>query len=243
MKLLLNVALAGVLLGSATVRADDTAEAKKILDKAIEAAGGKEKLSKHNAMTWQEKGLFYGMGNELPYTADYAMQFPDQFLMNIHNVFKIVLDGDKGWASAGGSTVELNEEQIKETKEQVYAGWVTTLVPVLGEGFKLEMIEGVDVDSKPTVAVKVSHRDHRDVKLYFDKQTYLLAKSEHTVLAEEQGGKEVNQEEIYSDYKAIEGLQVPTKTRVLREGNKYVEAEQHAIELKQTLDKSVFAKP
>ena len=42
-------------LGSATRAADDK-EAKAILDKAIKALGGEEKLSKVKAATWKGKG-------------------------------------------------------------------------------------------------------------------------------------------------------------------------------------------
>jgi hypothetical protein len=37
------------------VRADDEAEARALIAKSIEAAGGAANLAKHNALTWKEK--------------------------------------------------------------------------------------------------------------------------------------------------------------------------------------------
>src|SRR5437016_2668742 len=42
--------------------ADDKEEARATIDRAIKATGGEGKLVKLKAMTWKEKGTFYGMG-------------------------------------------------------------------------------------------------------------------------------------------------------------------------------------
>ena len=228
-------------IASSTI-ADDAAAAKEIVEKAIEANGGTEKLEKYNAMTFKSKGTFYGMGGEAPFTGNYAFQFPDQFLMNIENVFTIVVDGDQGWVKVAGNTIDMTKDQIKETQEQLHAGVVTTLVPLLEDKYTLSTLGETEVDGKPTVGIKVSSKDHRDVKIYFNKDDYMLTKSEYMVLSEEEG-KEVNQEELYRDYKKVDGVPVPQKSTIYRDGKKYVESEMFDIELKESLEKSIFAKP
>ena len=75
MKMVLRVGLAaGLALAlTGTLRAE---EPKEIIDKAIKAAGGEEKLAKFKAHTWAAKGTYYGAGDGMPYTAEYAVQAP-----------------------------------------------------------------------------------------------------------------------------------------------------------------------
>src|SRR5205807_2708706 len=68
-------------------------DARAIVNKAIQAAGGEKKLAKHNAVTMKEKGTYYGMGEGLPYTGNYSFQWPNQFRMEIEGVFLIVVNG------------------------------------------------------------------------------------------------------------------------------------------------------
>src|SRR5437660_633980 len=118
-----------VLVVSAT-RADDSADARAIIDKAIKASGGEEKLAKYKAETFKEKGTYYGMGNGQPYQGTYQVQLPDQFKMEIAGVFILVVDGDKGWMKANGNTMDLTKEQLAEHKNSNYSSWVASLLPL-----------------------------------------------------------------------------------------------------------------
>src|SRR5437868_15187557 len=63
-----------LVLAAGTARADDAADARAIIDKAIKASRGEEILDKYKAETLKEKGTYYGMGNGIPYTGHYWMQ-------------------------------------------------------------------------------------------------------------------------------------------------------------------------
>src|SRR5262249_54866995 len=102
-------------------------------------------LAKNKAHTWNETGTFYGMGEGLPFKAAYASQLPDQFKMAVENVFTIVLDGNKGWVNDNG----MSAEQIAELKENNYAGWVSTLLPLKDKAFTLTAIEDIKIGDQP----------------------------------------------------------------------------------------------
>jgi hypothetical protein len=195
-----------------------------------------------HALAWKEKGTFYGMGDGVPYAGTYAIQFPGQFKMEIENVFTIVLDGDKGWFKAGDA-MDLSKEQLAEAKEEQYARHVATLLPLKKGGFTLASLGEQKVDDRPAAGVKVSHQGHRDVTLFFDKDSGLLVKTEQTVKDEQQGGKEVKQEIWYSDFKDTEGRKVPTKIKFNRDGKKFVESEMSDYKPVEKLEANTFAKP
>jgi outer membrane lipoprotein-sorting protein len=222
------------------LRAD---EPKDVIAKAIKAAGGEEKLAKFKSQTWAAKGTYYGMGAEIQYTATYAVQWPSKFRVEIKDFMTLVLDGDKGWIKMGADTNEMNAEQLAEQKETHHSGYVSTLLPLKDNAYTLASLGEVKVGDRPAVGVKVSSKGHRDVNLYFDKETNLLAKAEYTVKAQEDGGKEVPQEMLYSDYRAIEGAKIPMKMAINRDGKKYVEAENTELKPVEKLDDNTFDKP
>ncbi len=245
MRKVLGVTLAGLLMfaGASAMRADDQADARAIIDKAMKALGGQEQLADVKAVTWKEKGTYYGRGKGEPYTGTFAVEKPDKFRMVIEGVFTLVLNGDTAWTKMNDETKEMTNEQLAEQKEQHYASLVRTLTPLSGKAFKLAPLGEIKVAKSPAVGVKVSHKGHRDVNLYFDKETGLLVKSEFRVKASEQGGKEVEQETFYSDYKAFDGVKFPQKIVVKRDGKQFVEAEASEFKPAAKLDKSLFDKP
>jgi hypothetical protein len=224
-------------------RGDDAADARALIDKAMKAAGGKDKLAKLKAQTWKEKGTYYGMGEGLPYTANFAVQWPDKFRFQVEGVFTVVLDGDKGWLNAGGETREMTKDELANKKQSNYAGYVTTLVPLDDKSFTLTTLPESKVDGKPALGVKVAKKGMPDVSLYFDKATGLLVKSGVRTKAEEMDNKEVNQEAYYSDFRDVDGVKVPEKIVVKRDDKLYIEAKNSDVKMAEKLDDKVFAKP
>jgi hypothetical protein len=223
-------------------RADDAADARAIVAKAIKALGGEEKLAKFNAQTFKETGTYYGMGDGLPYTGNYSVQWPHQFRMEIVGVFTIVLNGDKGWMQMNGETREMTADEIKVQQDEHFAGWIMQLTPLKDKQFKLSTVGESKINDRTAVGVRVSVEKRKDVNLYFDKESGLLVKGAHRAFSQEQG-KEVNQEIFFNEYKEIEGAKIATKYLVKRDGEKFVEAEAHDIKACEKLDDSVFGKP
>jgi outer membrane lipoprotein-sorting protein len=232
------------LAGTALGQGNGSADAKALVEKAIKAAGGADKLAKCKASTWSEKGIYYGQGNGIDYTGKYAVQWPDKFRMEIEGAFTIVINGDKGWLKTGEGTMELPKDQLDEHREGRHARYITTLLPVVQDpGYTLATLKETTVGSKPALGVKVSSKGHRDVSLYFDKESGLLVKSEWRAKDLEGGGKDVQQEAFYSNYKDVEGVKLPMKLLVMRDGRKYVEAEHFDVRCVEKLDDKMFGKP
>ncbi|MBY0522634.1 MAG: hypothetical protein K2R98_04525 [Gemmataceae bacterium] len=223
--------------------ADDKADAQAIVDKALKALGGEAKLAKFKAQTWNEKGTYYGMGEGLPFTGKYAIQFPDKFRMEIENVFTIVVDGDKGWMQGGGETKDLTKEQLAGQKQMLYGGWVSSLQTIKDKEFTLATQGEIKIDKDAALGVKVSRKGKPDVLLFFDKATGLLAKSEFPVLSDELKGKEVKQETFFSEYKEVDGVKIPMKVVIKREGKVFVEAQLQDVKPLDKVDPKLFAKP
>ena len=75
--------------------------------------------------------------------------------------------------------------------------------------------------------------------LYFDKNTFLLTKTEAKVFAQEKGGI-VNSETFFSDHKSFGGVKLPSKYKILYDGKLFVEGETTAIKVHATIDPAWF---
>jgi hypothetical protein len=228
------------------VRADDQAQA--VIDKAVKAKGGEEALAKYKGMTSKGKGMFYGMGDGIPFTVETAEAFPNKAKQAVAaevggSPFKMttVLAGDKGWINTNGDTVDLEKDKLDDQKAAAHAAWVVTLTPLKDSAFTFKLLGDSKVGDKDVVGVKVSYKGQPDVNLYFDKTSGLLVKSENK--SKDMSGQEVNQEITYSDYKEVDGIQEPMKVSIKHDNQKFIEREVLEMKHHEKLEDGAFAKP
>jgi len=227
-----------------TFRSGETPDPRALIEQAIEAMGGVEALTKHNAATWDEKGTYYGMGDKgVPFAGKYAVQWPHQFRMEIEGAFVLVINGDKGWVKSGGKTVDMDKKQLDVMVHNHKAGYMSTLLPLKDKAFTLTYVGEEKVYDRPALAVKASRAGYPDVKLVFDKSSGLPMKFEFRTKSPEQEYKEVTNLNLFKNYKRVEGIRTPTTVHIHQDGKPFVEAD--IVELKAVgkLDDSVFAKP
>lgn len=249
---LIRAAVMGFALLCAVVansRADDAAvAARQIIDKALQAQGGAAVLAQWPALTCKIKGTFHGMGGMAPFNGEVAAQGADRYKV----AFEIeaggekvrlihVLNKDKGWNKINDETVPMDDDELADMREEAYAEWVASLVPLTGKGFTFAPLGEVQIEQRPALGIKVSSKDHRDVDLYFDKATGLLVKSE--TRTKDDNGQEVTEETLWSDYRDVQGTKQAHKAVVKRDGKPYLDCEVFDIKLEVKLDESVFAKP
>jgi hypothetical protein len=232
------------------LRAEDSGAAPSaVIDKAIQATGGEALLSKYKAATWKSKGTFYGMGQPIPYTAEWTIQWPDKSKATISGEFNDqkfamtnVYNHDKAWMKMNEQAMEMDGDHLAAAKDEMHARRVSHLLELKDPGYKLSALPEAKVDGKAAVGVKVSSAGHRDVSLYFDKDSGLLVKSEMRIKNPDTS-EEANQETFYSDYKDIQGAKEPMKITVKRDGKVFTEGENSDMKLLEQLDDKVFAEP
>lgn len=242
-----------VLLGLAltipgVVVADD-ATSRELVDKAIEKNGGEKLLAKYPGMTSKLKGTIQINGASISFTGDLASQGANQQRISISFVldgqsisFASVLNRDQGWLKVNNDTVDMPAEQLAESKEQAYSGWVATLLPLKDKAFQLAPFGEVEIAGRKAVGVNVTREGHRPINLFFDKETLRLVRSESRV-RDEATSQEVTEESTYSEFKTVEGTQQAMKIIVKRNSKPHAEVEVEEVKPSEKLDDSVFARP
>jgi hypothetical protein len=232
------------LLPGIPARADDS-EAKAILDKAIKALGGQEKLAVAKAFSWKTKGTITIEGEDRDMNSTVTVQGLDHFRREFGNdQFSgiVVLAGDKGWRKFGDNQTDLNDDALANEKRNVYLQVIPiTLVPLTGSGFKYEAAPEEKVGDKPAVVLKVTAPDGKDFTLSFDKESGLPVKQVAKVIGFQ--GQEYTAETTYADYKDFSGIKKASKIEVKRDGEKFMVQEVTEFKILDKVDPETFTEP
>jgi hypothetical protein len=234
-----------LVLAGGLVRAD---EPKAILEKAIKATGGEEKLGRQKATTWKGKGTFHGLGQALEFSGEWYIQPPNKIRTESEFDFAgnqtkriTVFNGDKGWITMGEAPQDMTDDQVAEAKEDLYAGRVSTLVPLKEKDFTLAALGEEKVGGKEAVGIKVSSKGHNDINLYFDKTSGLLVKTQRRV--KDMSGQEADQETLNEEFRDVDGLKRAFKITINRDAKKFVELEVSEYKFVDKLEDNLFVKP
>ena len=201
------VAVLAAICGPA--RADDP-KAKAILDRAIKALGGEEKLAKIEAFSWKAKVKFGQPRPEM--NAELIFKGLDH-MRRAYGVNLVVLAGDKGWRKVRDAPMELSDESIANEKRSIYLQVIPIiLLPIKRNDFKYEAAGEGKVGDKPAVALKITAPDGKDFTLFFDKETGLPVKE--VAQLDVPGGREATAETTFSDYKEFGGIKKATRIEV-----------------------------
>jgi hypothetical protein len=224
-------------------------DVQAIVDKAILAHGGAEKLNGVKGLQMKSEGTIEIMGAGSKFTQETVVLFTGKFkqameldLSGMKIPITTAYDGTNGWISANGQTIDMPANVLDATKEAVYQMNVGRLTTLKEPGFKLAPLGDINVNDKPAVGVKVTKAGQKDINLFFDKESGLLAKVEHRT-TDPQTMQEVNEERIMLEYQDIDGYKTAKKAKVLHDGKKYMEVDVVQVKFVDKIDEAELKKP
>jgi hypothetical protein len=244
------IACAAWLLASGhAARADD--DAKKVVEAAVKAHGGADKLAKQKKMSSISKGkmkinIMDGIDATMEMRAG-GKKFRQDIKFSIMGMDfeqSVAYDGKEMWIALNGKIMQTlsTKEDLELIREAVHAEEVADLDLLDNKDIELSIIGDDKVGDTPVVGVRVSQKGYKDVSLYFDKKTHRLKRIDSRGL-DFQSRMEVAQERIIDEYKEVDGVLQPAKITMNRDGKKFIEFEFASYELVDKLDDSTWKKP
>lgn len=226
----------------------DEKDATAVLDKAIKALGGEEKLSKVTVYSWKFKGTITIQGNESEVTGSGIVQVPDKSRAEVEldfngNKFQVVtvLNSDKGWRKLGDNIMPLDAEGVANDKRGMSIQIASALVvPLKDKKYKVEVAGEEKVGDKPATILKVVDADGKDFKISFDKESGLPVKV--VAMVKGMNGEEL-QESVMSNYKEFGGIKKATKLEIKREGATFLTQELSEFKVLDKADSGAFDEP
>jgi hypothetical protein len=250
MKPFLGAALAITLVTAAAfpARADEK-DPNTILDKAIKAAGGEDKLKAIDAMTWKSKASIIINGDSNDITLNTTLQGLDRYRTEFEGMFQgnpfkgvVVLNGNRGWRKFGDQAMDMDEDALANEKRNIYLQLIPTKLVILKDkGFKLAAADEQKIGDKPAAGIKVTPPDGKDFTIYFDKESGLPARVVAKVIGFD--GQEFTQETTYKDYKDFGGIKKATKADSKRDGEDFVKSEITEFKVLDKVDAKTFDEP
>ncbi len=257
MRRLLLVTFVGFTLNTAChikAAADDP---KAIVQKAIDAMGGEQKLAAYKTTVSKGTCTFYGNGRGINCTGEWSEQLPEKlkasYVMDVvgRKMTRVeIITKDAGWTLMGGRVRAATADHLTEVHEGLEALYASTLLfPLKEPGYQLSSAGESKIDGRLAVGVKVVRTgegpEHasgrREFTLYFDKDHGYLVDLQ--IRLKGMDGREVDQDTIYSGYRDFDGLRSFSKSVTKREGKIFLETEITEFKTPAQLPPHTFDKP
>jgi len=171
--------------------------AQTVLEKYIEAIGGKEKLMGVESYSLMAEAEMQGMKLNLEVKKTSKNQYMQDVKVMGNSMSKQVVDGDKGYMIMQGQRKDLGEDELKKVKEE------SAPFPELNLLNTDVTLEGIEVlDGKKTYKIKISD----EKTSFYDIETGLKVQDAVSVEAQ---GQQMNTTFDYTDYKEVSGIKFP----------------------------------
>ena len=171
--------------------------AQNVLEKYIEAIGGKEKLMGVESYSLMAEAEMQGTILNLEVKKTSKNQYMQDVKVMGNSMSKQVVDGDKGYMVMQGQRTDLGEDELKKAKEESAP---FPEVNLLNTDVTLEGIEVID--GKKAYKIKISD----EKTSFYDIETGLKVQDAVSVEAQ---GQQVNTTFDYTDYKEVSGIKFP----------------------------------
>ncbi|MEP7011290.1 MAG: hypothetical protein ABJC13_13290 [Acidobacteriota bacterium] len=198
-KSLMTFAVAAVFAASAFAQTAD-----EVIEKNIQARGGREKVKSVQALRMTGKRTF-GPGIEAPFVVEIARPNKMHLEFVIQGMTAVITsDGTAGWQLMpflGKKDAEpMSDDELKSMKDE--ADIDGSFVDYKDKGHTVEMLGKVDLEGAPAYKLKVTKKSGDVETLYFDADSSLLVQSEGKSTVR---GQEVETITTFGDYKEVDG--------------------------------------
>lgn len=213
---------------------------EEIVNKHLDAIGGKQKLSSINAVKMEN--AMEVMGNEATTTITILNGKGYKSESEIMGSKMVQVINDKGgWMinPMGGSSdpVDLPADAAKQAASQLF---IVPLLDYSNRGMKLSLEGKETIGGADAYKLKVTNKEGADITMYIDASTFYLTRLVQTA---DVMGQKVTNTITYSDFKKTEhGWVVPYTTDIDMGGMFQLKNKLSKIEVNPTIDVSIFDK-
>ena len=222
--------------GDADVSVDD------IIAKHIEARGGADNIKAVNTVKMTGKLEVMGMDVDM---TNYIKR-PDKmrarlYISSMDAEVNQGYDGEMGWMQNPGADPQPMPEQMsKGMKDQ--ASIDGQLMDYADKGYTIEYVGEGMVNDNPAYKLKLMRSEQPESIIYIDKASYLQVKTEGEGV-NPQNGQPMQTETFMSDFRSVDGIQMPFVTEVKVDGNTMQKMVMETIEVNVEVSDDLFMMP
>ncbi|MEO8256798.1 MAG: insulinase family protein [Acidobacteriota bacterium] len=223
------------------ITAQEGAGARALLEGAIAAKGGLQKLRAIKSITattrtsMTEGGLQADATTYLDYPSRVRIE---QTLEGVPSVQ--IFDGELGWVRDPRGVHDVPPQALRDLRSTLRRDVIALLLAAERGALRARLLPDVkDGDGTRHRTLEVSGTDLDPVVLYINPETGLISKQ--TYVAGGAGGPLI--EEMFSDYRPVDGVQIAYAATVRRGGQPVLDRRVSAITINARLDPALFTRP
>jgi hypothetical protein len=214
---------------------EESAKAMTLLDRAIAAKGGLEKLRSIRTIIARQTLINQGAQTE---SVNY-IEYPDHFRIEAGGTIQ-GFDGAQAWAQDPRGVHDVPATVARDARASLRRDTVALLLAAKDGTLTARLLPDVkDSEGRVTRTLEISGRDLNPVVLYIDPETGLVTKQ---VFGGGAAGATTLVEERFSDYRPVDGVQIAFKaTRQI--GTLSVERSVTDVKINAPIDSALFKRP
>ncbi|NQU88474.1 MAG: insulinase family protein [Mariniphaga sp.] len=203
--------------------------ANDVIEKYIDAIGGKEKLLQINDITTKSGVTVQGMSIELSIQQKAPNKICVETSIGGNVMTKQVFNGEAGKVKSPMGDQDITGDDLEYMNIQAT---VNAELHFEKLGVKIELMGAEDVEGRPAWKIQMTLPSGRTAVDFYDQETGLKVKS-----VSQQGGTSVSA--LYDDYQEINGILFPFKTKQTA-GPQVLDIETKSIEINKGIEDSIF---
>lgn len=214
---------------------------REILAKAQQAAGGADKLGAVRDVT---KTYTFKSKTGLNAEQSVRIVLPDTMVQESQLPFgKIVAaaGAEGGWMRGPQGMMSMPPPQLEQARGELFRLRESLLLSDRVPGRTVNFVEQSAFNGSAAAVIEISGENGSSVRLWIDEQSGDILKQSYQSSAITGAPSQV--EQIFSDYREVDGLRAPFKVTVLANGEEFAQVEVGEIHYNTGLDKAALMKP
>lgn len=221
---LASATVAAAHLSLAPAQEDAYSRGREILRKAVEAAGGVETFRNIKNFTIVTQNKIKGRQTTMLLKVTETILAPDKTrqVMELEQGTRVqVLNGRDSWKQINRDVSPLSSLEKKEMQRGLFRDAIILFSRFDSTDLEIKHFADETLGGVKYYVLQVKNQTGDFFKLYIDALTNLIYKKTYQGAAE---AGLATLEEVYSDYKKVEGIQIPYHTIVRANGRQFIEA-------------------
>jgi zinc protease len=230
-------------------QAAESAQTKKatsgqdLMRRVVDAKGGLARLKGVKTVTAEAKTTFRMEQGPLESVTKTYIEYPDKFRVDANvagaEVIQVYNSG-QAWQRDPNGVRDAPEPMRQEFTASVRRDMFPLLIAAAEGTLTTKLLPEEGREGKVLRVAEVSGEGISPVRLYIDPSFQVVRQTFSTTGPD---GRPVQAEEVFSDYRVVEGIQVPFRAEVLRNGRPVLERTLTQVQFNTDLDAALFTRP
>jgi hypothetical protein len=214
-----------------------------ILKRVVDVKGGLDALKNVHTVVAEADTTFHVNGPPLSSKTRTYVIYPDKFRVDARvqgaDVVQ-VFNGGNAWARDPAGVHDAPPGMRDDFAASVRRDMIPLLVATAEGKLTVRLLPDEGTGGQVLKVLEISGTGLPPVKLYVDSQSLVVRQSFQTPAPD---GKRIQAEEIFSDYRAVDGVQVPFRADVRRNGTLILSRTLTNVTFNSPLDDTLFVRP